>query len=152
MENSADINEHIRETRQALGDNLQALEGKVKEVANWRVQFERHPGALLGVAFGAGLLLGAVRGSPPKAHLRDRVRSPGQASQSVNRVWTDVKSAVGSAVSAQIYAVLGEIVPALINRGPGRSRGSEQPARNGNGHDPSRYSNSPGPGAGPDTP
>lgn len=150
MENSAEINEHIRETRQALGDNLHALEGKFKEAANWRVQFERHPGALLGVAFGAGLLLAAVRGSPPKVHSTDRVKSPNQASQSANRVWTDVKSAVGNAVSAQLYAVLGEIVPALIDRRPGRSPGRQQ-AHNGNGHDASRYTNSASPGAGPNT-
>ena len=152
MENSGEISEHIRETRQALGDNLHAFEGKVKEVANWRVQFERHPGALLGFAFGAGLLLAAVRSSPAKVHLNDDAKSASEASQSGSRVWADVKSAVGSAVSAQIYAVLGEVVPALIDRRPLRSQGREPQVRNRNGHDTSRYTNPASADAGRATP
>ena len=54
------IEKHIDATRNQLGDNLNELEGKLREVVDWRVQFDAHPLPLIGLAFGAGLLLASM--------------------------------------------------------------------------------------------
>ena len=51
------IEHHIRSTRRELGDNLQELEGRIKDATNWRVQFARHPLAFLGGALAIGALI-----------------------------------------------------------------------------------------------
>jgi hypothetical protein len=58
------IERHIETTRTELGGNLQelesrvhALEARVKEAIDWRIQFERHTAKILGVAFALGVLL-----------------------------------------------------------------------------------------------
>jgi hypothetical protein len=59
-ETSDQIAKHIRETRTDLSENINELEDKVKTAMDWRVQFEEHPGAVLGAAFVGGALLSAI--------------------------------------------------------------------------------------------
>jgi hypothetical protein len=59
-ETSDQIERHIQETRNNLGDNLGELQDKVKTAINWRVQFEERPGTLLALAFGGGIVLSAM--------------------------------------------------------------------------------------------
>ena len=50
--------------RSRLGKNLVELESRLRDVADWRAHYEKHPFAFTGLAFGAGLLVGAwVRGN-----------------------------------------------------------------------------------------
>jgi hypothetical protein len=56
------IEAHIEDTRKDLGANLQELEVKVKSAADWRHQFRRNPMAMLGAAFGGGVLLALLAG------------------------------------------------------------------------------------------
>ena len=50
--------------RSRLGRNLVELETRLKGATDWRAHFEKHPFTFTGVAFGAGLLIGAwVRGN-----------------------------------------------------------------------------------------
>jgi len=42
------IEQHIDATRTQLGQNLNELEGKLREVVDWRVQFDARPLPLLG--------------------------------------------------------------------------------------------------------
>lgn len=51
------ITQDIAQARAELGSNLGELEHKVKSVADWRCQFQKRPMAILGLAFGGGLLL-----------------------------------------------------------------------------------------------
>lgn len=51
------IENHIRETRHELGDNLRELEVRVKAAADWRNYFRRNPLAILGAAFVIGVAL-----------------------------------------------------------------------------------------------
>lgn len=51
------ITQDIAQARAELGSNLGELEHKVKSVADWRCQFKKRPMAILGLAFGGGLLL-----------------------------------------------------------------------------------------------
>lgn len=59
-ETSDQIERHIQETRNNLGDNFNELEEKVKTAVDWRAQFEERPGTMLAVAFGGGVLLSAL--------------------------------------------------------------------------------------------
>ena len=68
-----EIENHIENTREHLGSNLQELEQKVKSVTDWRYYFRKNPMAMIGMAFGAGVLLAATTGR--KRHKWDRYMS-----------------------------------------------------------------------------
>jgi hypothetical protein len=59
-ETSDQIERRIQETRSDLSDNFSELEEKVRTAFDWRAQFEEHPAAMVGAAFGAGILLSAL--------------------------------------------------------------------------------------------
>lgn len=138
------IEDHIRTTRRELGSNLQELEHRVKDATNWRVQFDRHPGVMLGIAFAGGILLSAGLGGRGRrtatvgsaaaaggsAGGGARIsRATGEASDVAAGIWDGVKGALIGAASTQIRSVLGELVPGFREhvqsaeriRGSGRS-------------------------------
>src|SRR5260370_34951811 len=51
------IERHIYEKRNELGENIHELQQKVKTAGDWRAQFDRRPMTMMGLAFGGGLLL-----------------------------------------------------------------------------------------------
>jgi hypothetical protein len=53
----------IARTREDLRSNLEELETRVKDVADWRSQFRKHPGAMLAAAVLGGALLSALIGT-----------------------------------------------------------------------------------------
>jgi hypothetical protein len=59
-ETSGQIERHIQETRNDLGDNFSELEEKVKTAVDWRAQFEERPMTMIALAFGGGVLLSAL--------------------------------------------------------------------------------------------
>ena len=59
-ETSDQIERHIQETRNDLGDNFSELGDKVKTAVDWRAQFEERPGTMLALAFGGGVILSAL--------------------------------------------------------------------------------------------
>jgi hypothetical protein len=59
-ETSDQIERHIQETRNDLGDNFSELEEKVKTAVDWRALFEEHPGTMLALAFDGGVILSAL--------------------------------------------------------------------------------------------
>lgn len=59
-ENASQIEREIMEERNELGRNLEVLETKARDMADWRVHYRNHPGVFLGAAAGMGLLLGAL--------------------------------------------------------------------------------------------
>jgi ElaB/YqjD/DUF883 family membrane-anchored ribosome-binding protein len=54
------IVEEIEEARTSLDRHLDAFEERVKLEADWHVQFERHPWAVLSMAFVVGLVIARV--------------------------------------------------------------------------------------------
>ncbi len=52
-----EIKQHIERQREELGENIQALETRVKGATDWRSWIEKKPLLLLGLAFGGGLYL-----------------------------------------------------------------------------------------------
>jgi len=63
-ETSYQIERHIRETRNNLGDNFSELEDKVKTAMDWRAQFDERPMTMIGLAFAGGVVLSALLPSP----------------------------------------------------------------------------------------
>jgi len=58
---------HIESQRDQLGRNLNELESRVKSATDWRVQFNKNPMLMMGVALGGGMLLGSMVGSSRKS-------------------------------------------------------------------------------------
>jgi hypothetical protein len=56
------IETQIDRTREDLRSNLLELEARAKEVTDWRVQFRRHPTAMIAAAVVGGMLLSAMFG------------------------------------------------------------------------------------------
>ncbi|MBV8808980.1 MAG: hypothetical protein JO033_09920 [Acidobacteriaceae bacterium] len=61
-EKSDQIEREIVTERGQLGRNLNELQSKVQEVTDWRLQFQKRPMLMLGVAAGGGLLLASLSG------------------------------------------------------------------------------------------
>jgi hypothetical protein len=159
------IEDHIRSTQRELGSNLQELENKVKDATNWRVQFERHPVAFLGIAFAGGLLLSAGLGGrrrhpptydrtwvPAAAYMNgagplNPANDPGfERKEKPSHVWNDIKGALLAAAGTQVSSVLGEFMPGFKEHTAGGSSPGPQPTApaNGNGvHEEVRRTNGP---------
>jgi hypothetical protein len=59
-EGSSQIERRIAAERGQLGRNLNELQSRVEEATDWRVQFQKRPLAMMGIALGGGLLLASV--------------------------------------------------------------------------------------------
>ena len=126
------IETDIRHTREDLRLNLQELEHKVKAVTDWRQHFQKHPGAMVAAAFGAGAILGTVgrrrnhgggrvessaAHQPGAAHQAAAAHQPGSsASRSGRRdelsdTLDNVKSALVGVAATQVTGFLGRLVP-----------------------------------------
>jgi hypothetical protein len=56
------IENEIDQTREELMSNLEELESRVKDVADWRGHFRKHPGAMVAAATIGGMLVAAMFG------------------------------------------------------------------------------------------
>lgn len=68
------IEREIEQERVELGRNLEELEHRVKQATDWRVQFERHTGGVMALAFSGGLLLAAMLGARSNGRYSRAVR------------------------------------------------------------------------------
>jgi hypothetical protein len=112
------IETHIENQREALGSNLQELETKFSSITNWKHHFQKHPMAMIGVAFGGGVLLATMLGSRKSW---DQVANPGAATNfapatshfkdAALETWGLVKSAVMGVAAARIKDYVEEIIP-----------------------------------------
>ena len=59
-ESTSQIERDIEAERNELGRNLQLLENRARSLADWRTYFRNHPFAMMGIALGGGVLLGAL--------------------------------------------------------------------------------------------
>ena len=57
------IETEIDDAREELRSNLQELESRAKDAADWRVHFRRHPGRMIAAALIGGALLSLTLGS-----------------------------------------------------------------------------------------
>ena len=105
------IEAHIQQTRGDLTSNLRELEDRVKSVADWRQQFQKHPMPMLAASFGGGLVLAMMIGKrtnksgvEPGTQVR-RVKHPGLDA------WDNIKGALIGIAATRVTDFLGEIIP-----------------------------------------
>ena len=71
-----DIRNDVERARARLGQNLNALESRVKSEFDWRLQYERRPWTFLGAIFGLAAVAGFAtrrRARAPEADRGERV-------------------------------------------------------------------------------
>jgi hypothetical protein len=112
------IERHIKSARTELGSNLQELEYKVKQAADWRTHFERNPMTLIGVAFGGGVLLASMLGAKNwDTHTEPREYERGKSSSDYTRrkpmsdTWDTLKGAVLGFTASKVRTMLDEALP-----------------------------------------
>ena len=128
-ENTNQIEQEIREKRANLGRNLDELEDKARELADWRTHYRNHPGWFLGAAFGAGVVLGmsaissrtgvSHRSEPDVSHDPYRARhawsdgdgTTARAVRHVSDTWGQIADALLRTASAKAIQLVGEFVP-----------------------------------------
>src|SRR6188474_293153 len=81
-EKTDQILDHIETQRNQLGANLNELETRVRQTADWRTHFDRNPMLMLGAALGGGILLGAIVGSAARSRSSDSYSPSRQLSSS----------------------------------------------------------------------
>jgi hypothetical protein len=52
--------EHIETEREQLGENLEEIEGRIKDATDPRAWFQKNPGLILGAAAASGVVLGLL--------------------------------------------------------------------------------------------
>ena len=57
-----EIKSEIEQARSRLGQDLNELQYRVRRTTDWRSQFDRHPWAFLGAAFGGAMALAMMIG------------------------------------------------------------------------------------------
>jgi hypothetical protein len=129
-ENTNQIERDIAAERNELGRNLQLLENKARSLADWRAYYRNHPLAMIGIALGGGLLLGAMTSGPGNAGVPDddrerpgrsreaRYRAPSALSSSAARfrsqfgnTWDQIADALIGVASAMAIEFVAEKVP-----------------------------------------
>ena len=127
-ETSDQIEQHIQETRNDLGDNFSELEVRVKTAIDWRAQFEDRPMMMMALAFGGGILLSALlpswspRRRRPSAARRNAPREGSDLflksgavyddkSNQTSQTWDAVKGALVGVVTSKLSGVIEELLP-----------------------------------------
>jgi hypothetical protein len=125
-EKSDQLERHIHEQRNELGENIHELQekvrnsvDKVKNSVDWRVQFQERPMTLIGIAFAGGLVTSALFGRRRNAN---RWNTEGRSDFSGNRptkdrqnkasgAWEDIKGAVIGLAATKAGSALEGILP-----------------------------------------
>jgi len=131
------IEQEIRQKRDHLGRNLDELEGKARELADWRTHYRNHSPAFLGAAFGLGIVLGLATMSrrqsttdygdfdtdlshdpypsrPAAAKRAERGTGTGTAAKALRQVgetWEQIADALVRTASLKAIDFVGEFVP-----------------------------------------
>ena len=123
-ESTSQIEWDIAAERNELGRNLKELEDKAKALADWRTYYRNHPFAMLGLALGGGMVLGALtrrrmRGPEGSAYREPNqfrsASSPLSATSRVRRevgdTWDHVTDALLGVATARAIEFVSGLVP-----------------------------------------
>jgi hypothetical protein len=125
-EKTDQIERHIREQRNDLGQNISELQQKVRNSVDWRLQFEHRPMTMIGLAVGSGLLLSALVGSRSRARNFNRIsdqptwvpeRTPSKpyrediASEKTAESFREIKAALIGVTAAKLGDVIETVLP-----------------------------------------
>jgi hypothetical protein len=108
-----ELEREIAAEQEALGENLAELEHQAKELVDWRAYVRKNPLAMMGVAFGGGVLLAAMAGSRKSRSERERAHeSNGDDEPSTARdTWEVFKGALLGAAAAELTSYVAELLP-----------------------------------------
>lgn len=132
-ENTNQIEQEIRDKRDNLGRNLDELEDKARELADWRTHYRNHSAAFVGAAFGVGVVLG-LASIPRRHHTAEpaagfdfdtshdpyparhaaRRTGPSTAAKAVRQLgdtWEQIADALLRTASVKALEFVGELVP-----------------------------------------
>jgi hypothetical protein len=98
------------------------LERKVKSVTDWKHYYAKSPMMMIGVAFGAGVLLAAMAGTksyrPRRRFVNSRNLEPQELVSGAERptskameTWENIKGALVGVAATRVKDYVGEIVP-----------------------------------------
>jgi hypothetical protein len=128
-ESTSEIERDIVAERNELGRNLQLLETKARSLADWRTHFRSHPFAMMGLALGGGVLLGALTSGlgaggddeefvEEQAEAEPRFSRPSALASSAARArrqfgdtWDHIADALLAVASAKAIEFVSEKVP-----------------------------------------
>lgn len=126
-ERSDQITREIEHSRAELGSNLQELEHKVKDLTDWRLQFQKNPLTVLGLAFGGGILLASAmpnhrssryarerRGSfaaPGAAGADESERATNSQLRRASNTWDTIKGALIGVAAGKAQSFLQDAIP-----------------------------------------
>ena len=105
-ETSYQIERHINEKRDDLGDNFDELEEKVRAAVDWRAQVQTRPATMIALAFGGGVLLSALL--PAFSH---RTAGDGEAAGKSNETWDALKSAFLAVATTKLGGFVDGVLP-----------------------------------------
>jgi hypothetical protein len=124
-----EIERHIYEKRNELGENINELQQKLKTAVDWRAQFDQRPMTLLGLAFGGSLLLSMFFGGRQNSHRsssrssRNRGRRESQPSNyggniraqewenKADSTWDNIRGAALAVVGSRLGSLMEEVLP-----------------------------------------
>jgi hypothetical protein len=133
-EKSDQLERHIYEQRNELGENIHELQekvrssvDKVKNSVDWRAQFQERPMTLIGIAFAGGLAASALfrrrrSSNYASSSSTDRWNTDGRSDDSSkgptkdwrkksNNAWEDIKGAVIGLAATKAGSALEKILP-----------------------------------------
>ena len=110
-----ELEREIAAEQEALGENLAELEHQAKDLVDWRAHVRKNPLAMMGVAFGGGVLLAAMAG-PSKSRSGARLRlaheSDGDDEPSMaHDTWEVFKGALLGAAAAEVTSYVVKLLP-----------------------------------------
>jgi hypothetical protein len=116
-ETSDQIEQHIQETRNDLGENFNELGDKVKKAVDWRAQFEERPGTMLGLAFAGGVILSAVlpAGRRSRSAYAGSGSPPGGQAWSPSRPSSPPPASKPSETRQSVEALAGALISVAVN-------------------------------------
>ena len=112
-----EIENHIQQTRDTLGANLNELEHKVKAVTDWKQHFQKNPMTMLGVALGGGVLLATMIGGR-RGSGRHSANGTNELNAGATRpkhealeTWDNIKGALMGVCATRFTDYVSEFIP-----------------------------------------
>jgi hypothetical protein len=152
-EKTARIEAEMQAKRDALRSNFDELEAKVKSVTDWRRHFERHPGASMAAALGAGAVLATMVGR--QSRRRGEALSSGSAGQfrasagasasgvrepggTARAIWDPLRDALIGVAVMRATGFLEQILPGFQEQLKRGRKANGDPSRPSGDHDGSK--------------